>query len=513
MMKDSYNKILYEGKILANGSSKGSFILLPNGWIAWNQIQQLLDKKFARHGVQNVNFPTLIPYSLLKKETAHIAGFNPECFFINQIGEKRIEERLVLRPTSEVLFYDYWAKAIHSYQQLPVLYNQWCQVFRAEKNTKPLFRNTEFFWQEGHTIHSQEIEAQELVRKILFDYQDYVEKILCIATITGKKTEGEKFAGAQETYTVECLLPDGQCLQLATSHYLGSNFTGPFAVKFRNKENQLQNAYSTSWGTSSRGLGALVATHTDSWGLIFPFDIAPVQVAFILVKKSPELVKYYQEICDLLKYFRCKIYDESSRVSLNILQADKEGCPLKIILGPEELKKGEITLIRRDNVEKKIVIDLTKLNEDQQKIILAGENYIKELAKINWKQKENMVGIEEKMLDSIKKGEKIGTISGIIFREKDELQNNLFQKSVDFRDKHIFSINGSQELAQKVSEGIKGLFLVNFCNIVACEENFKKQFSAYSIRCISLEKKPLFDGKCFLCQAKAQNMVYLGRSY
>ena len=243
---DKYSKLLLESELFFYGAVKGSFILPPRGFALWKNIQNVLDKKFAARGVQNVLLPTLIPLDLLEKEKKHIAGFSPECFYIEKIGEKKIEIPLVLRPTSEVLFYDWYRQILQSYQQLPFLYNQWCSVFRAEKNTSPFFRNTEFLWQEGHTIHSNEEEAQQFTLNILSDYQDYAENILCLGVIVGKKTEGERFAGALETYTVECLLPDGQCLQFATSHYFGDNFCRLMNVKFQNKDNQNQYPFSTS---------------------------------------------------------------------------------------------------------------------------------------------------------------------------------------------------------------------------------------------------------------------------
>lgn len=223
-----------------------------------------MDKKFAQRGVQNVLLPTLIPLELLEKEKKHIAGFSPECFTVEKIGEKKIEKSLILRPTSEVLFYDWYRQILQSYQQLPLLYNQWCSVFRAEKNTNPFFRNTEFLWQEGHTLHNSESEARNFALNILADYCDYAENILNLGIIIGKKSEGEKFAGALESYTIECLLSDGQCLQLATSHYFGNSFCRLMNVKFQNQDNQIQYPFSTSWGTSTRAIGAVVKTHADN---------------------------------------------------------------------------------------------------------------------------------------------------------------------------------------------------------------------------------------------------------
>ncbi|MCE8163975.1 MAG: proline--tRNA ligase, partial [Candidatus Moeniiplasma glomeromycotorum] len=265
-MEDKYNKLLSEGGLFFYGPTKGSFILPPHGYAVWKNIQNILDKKFVARGVQNVLLPTLIPLNLLEKEKKHIAGFSPECFYVEKVGEKELEVPLILRPTSEVIFYEWYRQILQSYHQLPFLYNQWCSVFRAEKNTAPFFRNTEFLWQEGHTLHSSAEEARQFTLNILADYQNYAENFLNLAVIVGRKTEGEKFAGALETYTVECLLPDGQCLQFATSHYFGDNFCHLMGVRYQDNNNKSQFPHSTSWGTSTRAIGAVAKTHADNWG-------------------------------------------------------------------------------------------------------------------------------------------------------------------------------------------------------------------------------------------------------
>jgi prolyl-tRNA synthetase len=505
--EDKYNKLLIEGGLFFYGPSKGNFILPPQGYSLWKNIQNNLDKKFANRGVQNVLLPTLIPIDLLEKEKKHIDGFGPECFYIEKIGEKKLESPLILRPTSEVLFYDWYQKTLRTYRQLPFLYNQWCSVFRAEKTTTPFFRNTEFFWQEGHTIHVSSEEAKQFALNILSDYQDYVENTLCLGVIVGKKTEGEKFAGALETYTVECLLPDGQCLQVATSHYFGDNFCRLMEVKFQNKNNQIEYPFSTSWGTSTRAIGAVAKTHADNWGLILPFDVAPVQIAFILINEKEELFKYYQEISELLNpVYRCQLYNKNNQVNLNILQADKEGCPFKIILGMNELKNREITLIRRNNIEKKITISLEE-SWIGKKYVSVFEKYIEELSEINDTSEHN-----EYLIDSYKKNEQAREMFGIIDREKKEFQKQLYQKSVDFRDEHIYSTDNLEELKKKIGDGTKGLFLIPFCNNLDCEKTIKERIPSYSIRCIDLNKKNVSDF-CLFCQSMAQNMVYFGRSY
>lgn len=513
--EDKYSKLLIESGLFFYGATKGSFILPPRGYALWKNIQNVLDKKFAARGVQNVLLPTLIPLDLLEKEKKHISGFSPECFYIEKKGERKLETPLVLRPTSEVMFYEWYRQILRSYQQLPLLYNQWCSVFRAEKNTSPFFRNTEFLWQEGHTIHASGEEARQFTLNILSDYQDYAENVLNLAVIVGKKTEGEKFAGALETYTVECLLPDGQCLQFATSHYFGDNFCRLMEIKYQDKNNKFQYPFSTSWGTSTRAIGAIAKTHADNWGLILPFEIAPVQIAFVLIENSKELINYYQEIAQLLNpRYRCQLYNKNPRVNLNVLQADKEGCPFKIILGPQELKKNEITLVRRDNIEKRITINLEE-NEMEKKYLPIFEDYAEKLSKINLENKDetNSIKIKERMMEGMKRGERQGKIFRVIAREIAEFQKTIYQKSADFRDKHIFPIDNFSELEKNIKEGVKGLFLIPFCNNLECEVKIKEKVPSYSIRCIASEGKNTELPPCLFCQSTSQNKVYLGRSY
>ncbi|WP_147409592.1 aminoacyl--tRNA ligase-related protein [endosymbiont GvMRE of Glomus versiforme] len=515
--QDEYNKILRESGLFFPGPTKGSFIFPPNGLILWQNIQNILNQKFAKYGVKNVSLPTLIPYSFFQKEKQHIQGFSPEFFQVQQIGGKKLTEPLVLRPTSEVLFYDWFRQTLRSYQELPFLYNQWCQVFRTEKNTKPFLRNTEFFWQEGHTLHETAKEAQEFAWKMWQEYQNYVEKSLCLAIVAGKKSENEKFAGAQESYTVECLLPDGQCLQLATSHYFGDNFCRAMNIEFQSIDgnDQLKHPFSTSWGTSTRAIGAIAKTHNDELGIILPFDIASVQIAFVLRGENEELVNYYQEISDLLNIFRCQLYNKYKQAKSNIIQADKEGCPFKIILGPKDLEEKKITLKRRDDVKKEIIISLEN-SETEKNFLRNFENNLAEnLEKYNLenKTKEQLTTEHEKTVSSVKKEFKKGKIIKVIKQEIIEFQKNIYQKSADFRDKHIFPVNKFSELEKKVNEVMKGLFLIPFCNNLDCEKVIPQKISAYSIRCLSLSEKPGEKEKCFFCSSLANNYAYLGRSY
>lgn len=460
---NNYNRLLIDGGLFFYGSIKGNFILPPRGYLLWENIKNELNKKFFLRGVQNVILPSIIPLELLEKEKNHISGFNPECFYIERIGNKKIDKSLILRPTSEVLFYDWYRQILSSYKQLPILYNQWCSVFRAEKNTNPFFRNTEFLWQEGHTLHISKKEARKFFLEILKDYKNYARDTLNIAIISGKKTENEKFAGALESYSIECLLPDGQCLQLATSHYFGNSFCKIMKVKFQNKKNKIENPFSTSWGTSTRAIGSIVKIHSDDIGLNLPFKISPTQIAFILVKKNNEIKKYYKEIIEIVKIYRCKLYDENNQNNLNILKADKDGCPLKIIIGTKEFAKKNITLIIRNNLEKKINLSKNPFS------------LLKKIAKEGKKYDKNLLE-----------------------KSKKKLKDNLFK------------IKKRSELEDYIKKEKKGLFIVPFCYDNACEEKMKKEITPYSFRCIKSKNN---SDNCFFCESKSKFDVYLGRSY
>ena len=515
-IQNKYSKLLEEGGLFFYGPTKGSFILPPRGYSLWTNIKSVLDEKFAKRGVQNVFLPTLIPSELLEKEKNHFTGFNPECFYVERIGEKKLSSSLILRPTSEVLFYNWYRQILKSYHQLPFLYNQWNQVFRAEKNISPFFRNTEFLWQEGHTVHSNEQEAREMVLNILNDYHDYAKNTLRLGVIVGQKSQGEKFAGALESYTIECLLPDGQCLQLATSHYFGDEFCRLMGVKFQDKDNKNKFAFSTSWGTSTRAIGTIAKTHADNWGLILPFELAPVQIAFILIEEKKELIDYYQKISSLVSdAYHCQLYNKNHQVNLNILQADKEGCPFKIILGKEELAQESITLIRRDDIEKRLSIILKDDEEKEQKHLALEKNYLNYLnslsevgLEVNEKEK-----IIEKIIDSFRRGFKQGKIFQVISQEKEKFQANIYQKSVDFLNQHIFPVDNFAELERKIGSGVKGLFLIPFCNVLECERKIKEKISAYSIRCLTSSNDSNLVLSCLFCQIPTKFRAYFGRSY
>lgn len=476
--KDSndYKNLLTEAGIFFPGATKGSFILPPNGYLLWRSIQQTLNERFLLRGAENVLLPTLIPLELLSQEEKHIEGFKAEVFMVERAGDKTLEQPLVLRPTSEVLFYDWFRRKLTSYRDLPFLYNQWCSVFRAEKSSNTFFRSTEFYWQEGHTLHYTAEEARSFALDVWKDYQDYLEQTLCLAVMVGKKSEGEKFAGALETYTVEGLLPDGQCLQLATSHYFGNNFCRLMKVEFQDKDNSFSHPFSTSWGLSTRVIGALTKTHQDKLGLIIPVDVAPTQVAFIVFAEKGDsenqVQEYYFSLRSLLApYLRCRLYNKKSTNSLNLAQADREGCPFKIIIGQKEVESKKITLTRRNEGKTAISVDYDPSEEETKNGLLK-----------------------------------------VLGQEMIDFKKRIYRNSELFLKEHTWEEKDLKKIKERVKGEEKGVFLVPFCNLLECEKQIKEKLPSYSIRCL-VEKQAEKEEECVFCGEKTLLQAYLGRSY
>ncbi|PWC08853.1 proline--tRNA ligase [Mycoplasmopsis arginini] len=354
-----YTDVIKNGDLMAYGSSKGSIIFKPLSFGIWDNIRLQLDKEFKKLGVKNVNLPLLIPESLLNKEKNHIAGFNPELATVTEVGGKKLSEKFFIRPTSEVLFGDFFKNEVESYNDLPLIYNQWVNVLRWEKTTNPFLRTREFLWQEGHTIHASSNEAKELTQKMLDVYTKFVEEYLAIPVIKGQKTEHEKFAGAEYTFTIEAMMKDGKALQSGTSHYLGQNFTKAFDITFKNKENKLENAYGTSWGVSTRLLGALIMTHGDDRGIIIPPKIAPIKVDIIelFASKDKRVSKVAKEFKTFLEQenIDCQIDESDKSAGYKAANSEIHGTPLRIEIGPRDLNENKVVLVRRDTLEKILV--------------------------------------------------------------------------------------------------------------------------------------------------------------
>ncbi|MFV8499678.1 proline--tRNA ligase [Mycoplasma sp. VS424B] len=350
-----YTDVVQNGKLMMYGPAKGTMILLPNAYGIWELIQAGLNEAFKEKGVQNVNLPLLIPESLFNKEKEHIEGFNPELVTVTMVGDKKLDEKLFVRPTSEVLFAYLYKNSINSYKDLPIIYNQWVNVVRWEKTTRPFLRSREFLWQEGHTVHADPKEARALTKDMIKLYAKFLKKYLAIPTIIGKKTPNEKFAGACTTWTIEAMMKDGQALQAGTSHYLAQNFSKPFEITFKNEDNEFDYAYQTSWGVTTRLIGALIMTHGDNRGIIIPPFVAPVQVDILELfsNKEPKVSQVAQELYkNLSRKYRVRLDSSDKNPGFKASNSEIQGVPVRIEIGPKDVENDCVTIVRRDTLEK-----------------------------------------------------------------------------------------------------------------------------------------------------------------
>lgn len=458
-----YTDIVIKAGLADYTDTKGCIAIRPYGYAIWENIQNYTDKKFKETGVKNAYFPVLIPENLLQKEKDHVEGFAPEVAWVTEAGGEKLEEKYCIRPTSETIISTMYSKWLSSWRDLPFVYNQWCNVLRWEKETRPFLRSREFLWQEGHTIHETAEEAKERTIQMLNIYQDVVENLLAIPTVKGIKTESEKFAGAEATYTIETMMHDGKALQSATSHYFGQNFTKPFEIKFQNREGKEEYAYQTSWGSSTRLLGALIMAHGDNRGLKLPPKVAPIQVVVVPVAQNKEgvLEKAHKLYNSLKSMFRAEI-DDRDNVSPGFKFNDWEmkGVPVRIELGPRDIENGVCVLVRRDTAEKVVV----KLNEVEK--VLA----------------ETLEKIHNNMFEECKKR----------LEEKTTIATTL--------DEFVTSMNEHQ-----------GFIKAMWCGDPACEEKIKELTAAKS-RCMPFEQEKISD-KCVCCGKPADKMVIWGRQY
>ena len=458
-----YTDIVIKAKLADYTETKGCISIRPYGFEIWENIKNYADKKFKEIGIKNAYFPLLIPENLLQKEKDHIEGFSPEVAWVNEIGDTKLDERLCIRPTSETIICSMYSKWLSSYRDLPFLYNQWCNVLRWEKETRPFLRSREFLWQEGHTIHETEKEAKEFTLKMLEIYSDILENLLAIPVVKGKKTESEKFAGAKETYTIETLMKDGKALQSATSHYFGQNFSKPFNIKFQNRDGKEEYAYQTSFGITTRLIGAIIMSHGDDRGLKLPPKIAPIQVNIIPIKTNDEKVmnvvnEIYKE---LNGSYRIEIDDRDNySVGYKFNDSEMRGIPLRIEIGPRDLENNKCIIVRRDTLEK-IEVELDNIKNE---------------------------------IDILLK----------------DIQNNMY-KMCEERMKEKTSVAKNIEEFESIINNNQGFIKVMWCGDNACEEKIKKLTSAKS-RCIPFKEEKL-DDKCFCCGKEAKHMVYFGRQY
>lgn len=458
-----FTDVVVKAELVDYSTVQGFYIMRPYGWALWENIQKSLDAKFKATGHENVAMPMLIPESLLQKEKDHVEGFAPEVAWVTFGGKKELEERLCVRPTSETLFCDHWAHVLQTYRQLPMKYNQWCSVVRWEKTTRPFLRGREFFWQEGHTIHETAEEAIAETHQMLNIYADFVEKELMIPVIKGQKTESEKFAGAEATYTIEAMMHDGKALQSGTSHYFGDGFARAFDVTFADRNNGISYPHQTSWGMSTRIIGALIMSHGDDSGLIMPPAVAPIQIVVIPVAQHKEgvLEKANELKAQLEKLYRVKLDDSDNSPGWKFNQYEMKGVPLRLEIGPKDIENGQCVLVRRDTREKTFV----KLENLEAEV----ERLLKEIA-------ENLYATAKANLDA--RTETLSTMEEIV-------------------------------ASSKAKDGfIKSLW----CGDEACEDAMKEQ-AGLSSRCMPFGEQDDIDGVCPVCGKKAKHRVIWAKAY
>lgn len=457
-----YTDIVRKAELVDYSSVRGCMILRPYGYAIWELIQKLYDTEFKHTGHENVYLPMFIPESLLQKEKDHVEGFAPEVAWVTHGGSEELTDRLCVRPTSETLFCEHYKNIIHSYRDLPKLYNQWCSVVRWEKTTRPFLRTTEFLWQEGHTIHETAEEAEAETQKMLNVYVDVAEKHLAIPMMKGRKTDKEKFAGAEATYTMEAMMHDGKALQSGTSHYFGDGFARAFDISFQGRDNTAQYPHQTSWGVSTRIIGAIIMTHGDDNGLVLPPAIAPIQIVIVPVAQHKEgVLEAAAALRDQLSAnFRVKLDDSDNSAGWKYAEYEMKGVPLRLEIGPKDIAAGQCVLVRRDNREKTFV----PLAELEEKIPALLEKY--RLA--------------------------------------------LFQKALENRKNRTFSAQTMEELIQIAAEK-SGYTKAMWCGDQACELRIKEEAGLTS-RCIPFEQESVA-AHCVCCGKPAQTMVVWGKAY
>ncbi len=456
-----YTDVCVKAQLIDYSGVKGLFVLRPYGYAIWENIQAWLDSEFKRTGHENVSMPMLIPESLLQREKDHVEGFAPECAWVTVGGSEELPERLCVRPTSETLFCDHWKNVLHSWRDLPMKYNQWCSVMRWEKTTRPFLRGREFLWQEGHTLHATEAEAREETLQMLDIYARCCEELLAMPVIKGNKTEKEKFAGAQNTYTIECMMHDHKALQSGTSHYFGDGFARAFDITFQDKNNQASYPHQTSWGLSTRTIGGLIMTHGDDRGLVLPPHVAPVQVIVLpIAAHKPGVTEAAQQLVERLQAAGIRAKGDFSDNSPGWKYAEYEmkGVPLRLEIGPRDLENSQAVAVRRDNGEK-VFVPLDALEEQ---------------------------------------------IPGLL----ETVQNALYEKAKANLESHTWPAATVEEVKAKAMDGfVKTMW----CGDAACEEKMK-ELAGVSSRCIPFQQEKLAD-VCPCCGRPAKHMVVWGIAY
>ena len=457
-----YTDVIMASHLASYSSVKGCITIEPNGYAIWEKMQSVLDKKFKETGHSNVYMPLLIPENLLKKEADLVNGFSPEVAWVTAGGNKELDERLCVRPTSETLFSDYYSNCVKSYRDLPKKYNQWCNVLRWEKETRPFLRSREFLWQEGHTVHETSDEARCETRQMLDIYKNFFEEYLAIPVISGRKTEKEKFSGAEYTYTIESLMYNGICLQSATSHYFGDKFARAYDIKFADRNNNISYAYQTSWGATTRMIGALIMVHSDDYGLVLPPYIAPKQIVIVPIGNDD---KVSDVCCDIFNKLTRKhsVYVDNTEKSpgFKFAEAEVNGIPIRIEVGARDLENDIITLVRRDTREK-----------------------------VSVNVGDDIMSIVSSMLDDI--------------------QKNLYNRALERRNSMTYEAHSLSDL-KNIIENNPGFIKAMWCGDIKCEEEIKN-IGGIKSRCIPFDEE-VIDSKCVCCGKEAKHMVIWGIQY
>lgn len=457
-----YTDVVKKAELIDYTSVKGCMVIKPAGYAIWELIQSQLDQRFKETGVENVYLPMFIPESLLQKEKDHVEGFAPEVAWVTHGGLNPLQERLCVRPTSETLFCDFYKNDIQSYRDLPKVYNQWCSVVRWEKETRPFLRSREFLWQEGHTAHATAEEAEARTIQMLNVYAEFCEEVLAMPVIKGRKTDKEKFAGAEATYTIEALMHDGKALQSGTSHNFGDGFARAFGIQFTDKDNTLKYVHQTSWGMTTRLIGAIIMVHGDNNGLVLPPKVAPVQVMIIpIMQKKEGVMEKAEELSKrLAKVARVKVDGSDKSPGWKFAEQEMRGIPLRVEIGPKDIEAGKCVICRRDNGEK-LEVALEELEDTVEKLLV-------------------------------------------------QIQKDMFERAKAHREANTSVAMNLEELGQLLDTK-PGFVKAMWCGEQACEDSIKEKFAATS-RCMPFEQEQLSD-TCVCCGKPAGKMVYWGRAY
>jgi len=457
-----YTDIVKKAELMDYTSVRGCMVIEPYGWAIWENIQHILDTKFKELGHENVSMPMFIPESLLNKEKDHVQGFAPEVAWVTMGGNEKLQERMCVRPTSETLFCDHYAKVIQSWRDLPKLYNQWCSVVRWEKTTRPFLRSVEFHWQEGHTMHETAEEAEAETEQMLRVYADFCEHDLAMPVIKGRKTDKEKFAGAVATYTIEAMMHDGKALQSGTSHYFGDGFAKAFNVTFQGRDNSVCHPFQTSWGMSTRVIGGIIMTHGDNNGLVLPPAVAPIQVIILpIAQHKPGVLEKAQELRDRLKKsFRVRVDDSDNTPGWKFAQYEMKGVPLRLEIGPKDIEKNQCVLVRRS---------------DREKVFVPLDN-----------------------------------LEAAVAEQLEEVRRGIYENALARRESMTYAALNMDEL-KEIADNKPGFIKAMWCGDVACEEKLK-EVAGVSSRCMPLEQEHLSD-TCVCCGKPAKSMVYWGKAY